>query len=55
MTAVSAVSSNIGASDGAQMVSNSNNFYITGSDPQEIANAVMAKMAMINKSNGERR
>ena len=55
MTAVSAVSSNVGAVDGAQMVSNSNNFYITGSDPQEIANAVMAKMAMINKSNGERR
>ena len=55
MTAVSAVSSNIGAADGAQVVSNSNNFYITGSDPQEIANAVMAKMAMINKSNGERR
>lgn len=55
MTAVSAVSSNIGATDGAQVVSNSNNFYITGSDPQEIANAVMAKMAMINKSNGERR
>jgi hypothetical protein len=55
MTAVSAVSSDIGAVDGAQVISNSNNFYITGADPQEIANAVMAKMAMINKSNGERR
>lgn len=55
MTAVSATSSTVTAERGGQTVSNSNNFYITGSNPQEIANAVIAKMAMINKSNGERR
>ena len=55
MTAVSATSSTVTAERGGQTISNSNNFYITGSNPQEIANAVIAKMAMINKSNGERR
>jgi len=36
-------------------VSNTNNFYITGTNANEIADAVMSKMAMVNKSNEERR
>lgn len=56
MTAVSATSANVQSSQGGgRMVSNTNNFYITGNNPEEIANVVMRRIAQVNKSNDERR
>ena len=56
MTAVSATSSSVSSGGGrGSSVSNTNNFYITGINANEIAEAVMTKMAMVNKSNEERR
>ena len=52
---VGSVASSGSETTGGGVITNSNNFYITGANPQEIANAVMAKMAMVNKSNGERK
>ena len=55
LTAVSATSASVSSGGRGTSVSNTNNFYITGTNANEIADAVMSKMAMINKSNEERR
>lgn len=56
LTAVSATSSSVSAQGrGSTSVSNTNNFYITGTNANEIAEAVMLKMSSVNKSMDERR
>lgn len=54
-TAVSATSSSVSRVGGQNAsVANTNNFYITGTNANEIAEVVMRKMAMVQKSNKER-
>lgn len=55
MTAVSATSASVSGGGRGTSVSNTNNFYITGTNANEIADVVMSKMAMVQKSNEERR
>jgi hypothetical protein len=55
LTAVSATSSNVSSGGDGSYVSNTNNFYITGQNANEIANVVMLKMSQVNKSNEERK
>ena len=55
MTAVSATSASVTGGGRGTSVSNTNNFYITGTNANEIADVVMSKMAMVQKSNEERR
>jgi hypothetical protein len=54
MTAVSATSASVSGGGRGTSVSNTNNFYITGTNANEIADVVMSKMAMVQKSNEER-
>ena len=54
MTAVSATSASVSSGGRGTSVSNTNNFYITGTNANEIAEVVMSKMAMVQKSNEER-
>jgi hypothetical protein len=55
MTAVSATSATVSRVGGQNAtVANTNNFYITGTNANEIAEVVMSKMAMVQKSNQER-
>lgn len=54
-TAVSATSSTVSRVGGQNAsVANTNNFYITGTNANEIAEVVMRKMAMVQKSDKER-
>jgi hypothetical protein len=55
LTAVSATSSSVTSGGRGTSISNTNNFYITGTNANEIADVVMTKMAMVQKSNEERR
>jgi plasmid maintenance system killer protein len=56
MTAVSATSASVSAgAKGTQTISNTNNFYISGTNAQEIADQVIMKIQRVNKSNSERR
>lgn len=55
VTAVSATSASVSRVGGQNAtVANTNNFYITGTNANEIAEVVMRKMAVVQKSNEER-
>lgn len=56
LTAVSATSSSVsGQGRGSTSINNTNNFYISGTNANEIAEVVMLKMSSVNKSMDERR
>lgn len=55
LTAVSATSSTVSSGGDGTNIMNTNNFYITGQNANEIADVVMLKMAQVTKSNEERR
>jgi hypothetical protein len=56
LTAVSATSSSVsGQGRGSTSINNTNNFYISGTNANEIAEVVMLKMSSVNKSIDERR